>query len=80
MSKRAVIALDVGGTTIDTACVAADGELIGGLLESDSPAARTKDEIVNELARVIEEARARAGDARVTGCGIAMPGRIPYGA
>lgn len=78
MAKQAVIALDVGGTTIDTACVSADGGLIGGLTESRSPAAGTKDEIVNELARVIAEARARAGGALVTGCGIAMPGPFDY--
>lgn len=59
------MALDVGGTTIDSACVSADGELIGGLRESDSPAAGTRDEIVNELARVIDAARARADDAEV---------------
>jgi glucokinase len=80
MSKRAVIALDVGGTTIDTACVTADGELIGGLLESASPAAGTKDEIINELARVIGEARARVGGAWVTDCGIAIPGPFDYAA
>lgn len=78
MSKQAVIALDVGGTTIDAACVSADGKVIGGLLGSRSPAAGTKDEIVNELVRVIGEVRARAGDARVTGCGVAMPGPFDY--
>lgn len=39
MSRQAVIALDVGGTTIDSACVSVDGELIGCLRESGSPAA-----------------------------------------
>jgi glucokinase len=78
MSKRAVIALDVGGTTVDTACVSADGEIIGGLLESGSPAAGTKDDIVNELARVIDAGRARAGGAEVTACGVAMPAPFDY--
>jgi predicted NBD/HSP70 family sugar kinase len=37
MSKRVVIALDVGGTTIDAACVSAVGELIGSVRESGRP-------------------------------------------
>lgn len=78
MSRHAAIALDVGGTTIDAACVADDGEIIGGVRESGSPAAGTKDEIVNEFARIIRGAHARAGGARVTGCGIAMPGPFDY--
>ncbi|HEX7163963.1 MAG TPA: ROK family protein [Trebonia sp.] len=78
MSKRAVIALDVGGTTVDTACVSADGEVIGGVLDTSSPAAGTKDDIVNELARVIDTVRARADGAEVTACGVAMPGPFDY--
>jgi glucokinase len=78
MSTQAVIALDVGGTTIDTACVSVDGELIGGVRGSGSPAAGTRDEIVRELARVIGAARAEAGAAQVIGCGIAMPAPFDY--
>jgi glucokinase len=78
MSKQAVIALDVGGTTIDTACVSSDGELIGGVRDSGSPAAGTSDEIVRELARVIGAARAQAGAAEVIACGIAMPAPFDY--
>jgi len=78
MSKQAVIALDVGGTTIDTACVSSDGELIGGVRDSGSPAAGTSDEIVRELARVIGAARAEAGAAEVIACGIAMPAPFDY--
>jgi glucokinase len=80
MSKQAVIALDVGGTTVDTACVSADGKVIGGLLESSSPAAGAKDDIVNELTRVINAVRARAGGAEITACGVAMPGPFDYAA
>jgi glucokinase len=78
MSRQAVIALDVGGTTIDTACVSIDGELIGGVWESRSPAAGTRDEIVDELARVIGAARAGVGSAAVIACGIAMPAPFDY--
>lgn len=74
MSERAVIAVDVGGTTIDTACVSADGEIIAGPLESSSPAAWAKCEIIAELARVINTARARVCGADVTACGVAIPG------
>lgn len=78
--------MDAGGTTIDAACVAADGDVIGGLRESDSPASGTKDEIVNEFARVIAAARARAGAAaraaaaEVVACGIAIPAPFDYAA
>lgn len=78
MSRQAVIALDVGGTTIDRACVSIDGELIGGVPESGSPATGTRDEIVHELARVISAARAQADSAEVIACGIAMPAPFDY--
>lgn len=78
MSRQAVIALDVGGTTIDRACVSIDGELIGGVRESGSPAAGTRDEIVYELAHVISAARAQAGSAELIACGIAMPAPFDY--
>jgi glucokinase len=78
MSKQAVIALDVGGTTIDTACVSVDGELTGGVRDSGSPAAGTRDAIVRELARVIGAARAQADAAEVIACGIAMPAPFDY--
>jgi glucokinase len=78
MSRRAVVVLDVGGTTIDWGCVSIDGELIGDVRESGSPAAGTRDEIVRELARVIGAARAQAGSAEVIACGIAMPAPFDY--
>ena len=80
MSRQAVIALDVGGTSVDAACVSADCELIGDLQGSGSPAARTKDEIVAELARVIAAAGGRADGAEVIACGIAIPAPFDYAA
>jgi glucokinase len=80
MSKLAVIAVDVGGTTVDAACVSAAGGLIGEVVESASPAAGTKDEIVTELARAVAAARSQARDFTVTGCGIAMPAPFDYAA
>jgi glucokinase len=80
MSRQAVIALDVGGTSVDAACVSADCELIGDLQGSGSPAARTKDEIVAELARVIAAAGGRADRAEVIACGIAIPAPFDYAA
>lgn len=78
MSKRAVIALDVGGTTVDAACISVGGRVIGEVLESASPATGTKDEIVTGLARAVVAARAQSGDFTVTACGIAMPGPFDY--
>jgi glucokinase len=80
MPEQAVIALDVGGTTVDAACVSAAGDLVGGLLEIDSPAAGTKDAIVSGLARAIEAARAAARDVTVMACGVAMPAPFDYAA
>ena len=80
MARQAVIALDVGGTNVDAACVSANCELIGDLRGSSSPAAGTKEEIVDELARVIEGAAARADGAAVISCGIAMPAPFDYAA
>jgi glucokinase len=78
MSQLAVVAVDVGGTSVDAACISAVGELIGEVVESASPAAGTKDEIVAELARAVAAARAQAGDFTVTACGIAMPAPFDY--
>lgn len=78
MSELAVIALDVGGTTVDAACISAAGGLIGAVLEGASPAAGTKDEVVAELARAVAAARAQARDFTVTACGIAMPAPFNY--
>ena len=80
MSKLAVIAVDVGGTTVDAACISASGGLIGEVVESASPAAGTKDEIVAELAGAVAVARAQARDFTVTACGIAMPAPFDYAA
>jgi glucokinase len=80
MSQLAVVAVDVGGTSVDAACISAAGELIGEVVESASPAAGTKDEIVAELARAVAAARAQAGDFRVTACAIAMPAPFDYAA
>ena len=78
MSERAVVALDVGGTTVDAACISDACAVIGEVLESASPSAGTKDEIVTELARAVAAARAQARDATVTGCGIAIPAPFDY--
>jgi glucokinase len=78
MSELAVVAVDVGGTTVDAACISASGGLIGEVLESASPAAGTRDEIVAELARAVAAARAQARDFAVTACGIAMPAPFDY--
>jgi glucokinase len=80
MPEQAVIALDVGGTTVDSACVSAAGELIGGLPETRSPAAEAKDEIVRELARTIDAACVRGSGLQVTACGIAIPAPFDYAA
>src|ERR1700691_4228481 len=80
MSEHAIVALDVGGTTVDVACVSGTGDLIGGLMEVRSPQAGTKDEIVAELAQAIVTARARADGFRVAACGIAMPAPFDYAA
>ena len=80
MSNLAVVAVDVGGTTVDAACISASGGLIGEVVESASPAAGTKDEIVHDLARAVAAARAQARDFTVTACGIAMPAPFDYAA
>ena len=78
MDERAVVALDVGGTTVDAACISVDGGLIGHIVGSGSPAAREADEIVDALAGIIAAARAQGPDHEVTACGIAIPGPFDY--
>jgi glucokinase len=78
MTKRAVIAVDVGGTTVDAAVVLKNGRLAGELVETSSPSAGTEDEIVEGLVRVIEAARAQTSDCEVEACSIAMPAPFDY--
>ena len=80
MDKRAVVALDVGGTTVDAACISVEGGLIGHIVGSGSPAARAADQIVQALAGIITAARAQGPDYKVTACGIAIPGPFDYAA
>lgn len=80
MSNEAVAALDVGGTTVDAACVSASGEVIGEVLETASPAAKPKDAIVAALASAIGTARAQAGGRIVTACCVAIPAPFDYAA
>jgi glucokinase len=78
--RQAVVALDVGGTTVDAACVSDSGEVLGEVLEVGSPAGETADEIADELARAIETARGQAGTFTVTACGVAIPAPFDYAA
>jgi glucokinase len=78
MDERAVVALDVGGTTVDAACISVEGGLIGHVVASDSPAARAADEIADALAGIIAAARAQGPDHEITACGIAIPGPFDY--
>lgn len=80
MDKRAVVALDVGGTTVDAACISLEGGLIGQIVGSGSPAAGTADEITDALAAIIAAARAQGPNHEVTACGIAIPGPFDYAA
>ncbi len=80
MDERAVVALDVGGTTVDAACISVEGGLIGHIVASGSPAARAADEIADALAGIIAAARAQGPDHQVTACGIAIPGPFDYAA
>jgi glucokinase len=76
--RTAVVALDVGGTTVDAACISEARAVLGEVLESASPSAGTKDEIVTQLARIVAAARAQARDVTVTACGIAIPAPFDY--
>jgi glucokinase len=80
MDKRAVVALDVGGTTVDAACISVGGRLIGHITGTSSPAALAADKVVDTLAEIIATARGQARDHEVTACGIAIPGPFDYAA
>src|ERR1700742_4871424 len=80
MDKRAVVALDVGGTPVDAACISVDDGLLGHIVGSASPEAGTADEIAGALAGIIAAARAQGPNHEVTACGIAIPGPFDYAA
>jgi len=71
---RLVAAIDVGGTSIKTALVAEDLRVI----HTHRTATRRVDGSVDvgQITELIDELRAKAGDARVVGVGVAAPGII----
>ncbi len=75
---EAVISLDVGGTTVDAACVSSSGELVGELLETTSPSHGSATEIVNGIAETISKVQRAAGRYSIRACGIGMPGPFHY--
>jgi glucokinase len=78
MDERAVVALDVGGTTVDAACISVEGRLIGRIVGRGSPAAGTANEITDAFACIIAAARAQGADHEIMACGIAIPGPFDY--
>jgi glucokinase len=80
MDERAVVALDVGGTTVDAACISVEGGLVGHIVECGSPAASRANEITDALAGIIAGARAQGAGHEITACGIAIPGPFDYAA
>jgi len=80
MTQQVVVALDIGGTTIDAACISSDGHQLGKLIEKTSPASGTQEEIVNQLTKIVKTTYQQAGDHKVVACGIAMPGPFDYAA
>lgn len=78
MHEEYVVALDIGGTTIDVATIASSGEMIGELLERVSPNEESKDVIVSKLSGLIDEARTLSDTTPIVACGIGMPGPFDY--
>lgn len=71
---RLVAAIDVGGTSIKSALVAED---LGVVHTLRTPTRRVDDSVdVTQIIELIEELRAKAGDATVVGVGVAAPGII----
>jgi glucokinase len=71
---RLVAAIDVGGTSIKSALVAEDLHVVHTLR---TPTRRVEDAVdVGQIVELIDELRAKAGDATVVGVGVAAPGII----
>jgi glucokinase len=69
-----VLGVDVGGTLIKAAAVAADGEVVVRL-ERPTPPARDPDTVLSAVGSVVEALRAQVPD-RVEALGVAVPGII----
>ena len=76
MSTRAAVAVDLGGTTIKGAVVAASGEFMREL-SRPTPAAEGPDAVIGALLEVIAELR--SGDD-VAAVGVVVPGAVDAGA
>lgn len=76
-SKEAYIGVDVGGTSIEAACITADGNAKGPIKEMPSPSNEPKEEVINVLLEVINSVN-NIDNYRVIGCGIGMPGPFDY--
>jgi glucokinase len=71
---RLVAAIDVGGTSIKSALVAEDLHVVHSLR---TPTRRVDGAVdVNQIVELVDELRAKAGDATVVGAGVAAPGII----
>jgi glucokinase len=71
---RLVAAIDIGGTSIKSALVAEDLHVVHTLR---TPTRRVDDSVdVDQIIELIEELKAKAGDATVVGAGVAAPGII----
>ena len=71
---RLVAAIDVGGTSIKSALVAEDLHVVHTLR---TPTRRVDGAVdVDQIVELVDELRAKAGDATVVGAGVAAPGII----
>ena len=80
MNKRVVIALDVGGTTVDGALVSSDGSFVGRVTRIESPESKSLQKIIAPLGGLIERLRnnAQRKGLKVIAVGMGFPGPTDY--
>ena len=75
--QKFFIGVDVGGTTVDAACVSGDGRIAGRVVETRSPSRLSADEIIDGLADMMNRANL-SSEEYISACGIGMPGPFDY--
>lgn len=76
-AERPVIALDVGGSSVKSALVAADQQIVGDVCVDVIQSGATANEILNTLATIIGSHLEKVNNAR--GVAFAFPGPFDYG-
>ena len=75
-AEGSLLAMDVGGTTVEAVLVTDEGRLLSAVREVPSPEAEVSQQIIGRLTGLLDELA--QGGVELRGAGVAMPGPFDY--